>query len=243
MAFNKKPGIVVLTGAGISAESGIRTFRDAGGLWENQRVEDVASPEGFARDPEMVWRFYKDRYYHSLQALPNPGHLALVKLEQVYPDNFTLITQNVDGLHRHAGSRKLYEMHGRLRTALCSSCTFRHDMASLDLEPLIPLCPSCGGKMRPDIVWFGEIPYYLDEIEEALQDCVLMLVIGTSGVVYPAAGFVMTAKYFGARTIGVNFEKPEQYDVFDEFYQGKAGEVLPGLVNRLIERGIPELKV
>lgn len=243
MAFNKKPGIVVLTGAGISAESGIRTFRDAGGLWENHRVEDVASPEGFARDPEMVWRFYKDRYYHSLQALPNPGHLALVKLEQVYPDNFTLITQNVDGLHRHAGSRKLYEMHGRLRTALCSSCTLRHDMASLDLEPLIPLCPSCGGKMRPDIVWFGEIPYYLDEIEEALQDCVLMLVIGTSGVVYPAAGFVMTAKYFGARTIGVNFEKPEQYDVFDEFYQGKAGEVLPGLVNRLIERGIPELKV
>lgn len=238
MAFNKKPGIVVLTGAGISAESGIKTFRDAGGLWENHHVEDVASPLGYKRDPALVWRFYKARYKQSLEVIPSAGHLALAELEKAYPDNFTLITQNVDGLHQRAGSKNVWEMHGRLRNALCPKCTLRHEMKDLDLEPLFPLCPACGGNLRPDIVWFTEIPYYLEEIEETLQDCVLMLVIGTSGIVYPAAGFVMTAKYFGAKTIGINTERPGQYMAFDKFIQGKAGDVLPELVHKYITQGI-----
>lgn len=238
MAFHTKPGIVVLTGAGISAESGIRTFRASDGLWEEHRVEDVASPEGFDRDPDLVWRFYKERYTQALSVKPNAAHHALVKLERAFPSNFYLITQNVDGLHARAGQESLIEMHGRLRTCLCTNCKLRIDMNTVDLSPSVPRCPKCGGFLRPDIVWFGEIPYELARIESLLQDCVLFLVIGTSGVVYPAAGFLMTAKYFGAKTICVNPDKVPNRDLFDQYYQDTAANTLPGLVDHLIELGL-----
>lgn len=233
MADNQKK-LVVLTGAGISAESGISTFRDSGGLWEKHRVEDVASPSGFKRDPRLVWRFYKARYLQSLEVEPNPGHYALVQIEEQLGGRFTLVTQNVDGLHYRAGSQRVFEMHGRLRTAFCTACNTKKDMSELDLKLDIPICPNCQAAMRPDIVWFGEIPYYMYEIESALKDCSVLMVIGTSGAVYPAAGFVMTAKYMGARTICVNLDRPDNMIFVDEFHKGKAGEILPNLVEPLL---------
>ncbi|MDD2596446.1 MAG: NAD-dependent deacylase [Candidatus Cloacimonetes bacterium] len=226
--------VLVLTGAGISAESGIRTFRDAGGLWENRKVEDVASPEGFMRDPILVWEFYKERYAQSLSVQPNSAHLALVKLEEHLGDDFHLITQNVDCLHARAGSKRLYEMHGRLDSCFCVSCRTHYRMEECDLEPQTPLCERCGNLLRPDIVWFGEIPYFLYEIEELLKNTDVFLIVGTSGVVYPAAGFVMTAKLFGAHTIGINLEKPDNMGFIDEFHQGRCGELLPPIIDKMI---------
>lgn len=227
--------ITVLTGAGISAESGIRTFRDSDGLWENHRVEDVASPEGFEKDPALVWDFYKARYQQSLEAMPNPAHYALKRLEEHFGQHFHLITQNVDGLHSRAGNTRVYEMHGRLAMSFCQSCGGKQEMKDLDLSQRIPACPSCGGFLRPDIVWFGEIPYYLNEIDEILKNTDFFLILGTSGVVYPAAGFVMTAKIFGATTIAVNLEEPENRRYLDEFYPGKCGELVPKIVDKLIQ--------
>ena len=226
--------ITILTGAGISAESGIRTFRDSDGLWEEHRVEDVASPEGFARDPAMVWEFYKQRYWQSEGTKPNAGHLALVKLEECFQDDFCLITQNVDGLHSRAGSKRLFEMHGSLYNAFCTNCRTDYATAQLDLSPKIPLCEKCGAHLRPDIVWFGEVPYFLKEIDDVLRHTDVFMILGTSGVVYPAAGFVMTAKLYGASTIGVNLDQPDNLGFLDEFHQGKCGETLPALVDKLI---------
>ncbi|HNQ43936.1 MAG TPA: NAD-dependent deacylase [Candidatus Cloacimonadota bacterium] len=225
---------LVLTGAGISAESGIKTFRDSGGLWENHKVEDVASPQGFNRNPELVWNFYKQRYWQSLDALPNPAHYALVEMEKNLGDGFSLITQNVDGLHTKAGSKRCYEMHGRLSSCFCTNCRSHYKLAEIDLSQALPDCPKCGKLLRPDIVWFGEIPYYLYEIEALLKSCELFLVLGTSGAVYPAAGFVMTAKLFGAHTISINLDKPDNLSFIDEFHQGKCGEILPNMVNQLL---------
>ncbi len=227
--------MVVLTGAGISAESGLRTFRDGDGLWENHRVEDVATPEGFMRDPELVWRFYRERYSHALKASPNPAHFALAEMERKLGDNFQIITQNVDGLHRRAGNKNVYEMHGRLDKCFCQSCGSSYEMAVVNLAVSLPHCPQCSGILRPDVVWFGEIPYYLDVIEKLIQKCNLFIVIGTSGVVYPAAGFVMAAKYNGAKTIGINLEKPRNAEHFTFFYEGKSGELLPSLVRHWLE--------
>ncbi|MDD3535850.1 MAG: NAD-dependent deacylase [Candidatus Cloacimonetes bacterium] len=227
--------ITVLTGAGISAESGIRTFRDSDGLWENHRVEDVASPQGFAKNPVLVWDFYKARYQQSLDAEPNPAHYALTRLEEHFGDSFNLITQNVDGLHIRAGNTRVYEMHGRLAMAFCSSCRSKTATSELDFSQKIPICTTCGGNMRADIVWFGEIPYYLYEIDEILKNTDFLLILGTSGVVYPAAGFVMTAKIFGATTIAVNLEEPENRRYLDEFYPGKCGELVPQIVDKLIQ--------
>ncbi len=224
--------ILVLTGAGISAESGISTFRDSDGLWEKHRIEDVATPEAFIRDPVLVWKFYKQRYFQALSVLPNAGHYALAELEARLGERFGLITQNVDGLHRKAGNNNLYEMHGSLFGSFCSECRAHHQIDSIDLSMDVPLCRKCGEKLRPDIVWFGEVPYYLYEIERLLKKCDVFMVVGTSGLVYPAAGFVMTAKYFGARIIGVNLERPANSSVIEEFYQGKAGEILPELVKQ-----------
>lgn len=224
--------LLVLTGAGISAESGIKTFRDSGGLWENHRMEDVATPEAFQRDPKMVWRFYKDRREQAKQAAPNPGHLALAKLEQWLGDNFHLITQNVDGLHSAAGNSRVIEMHGALSTCLCTRCGIRFYLEEVDISPDLPLCPKCQGNLRPDIVWFGELPYRMDEIDSLLHSCDVFLVVGTSGAVYPAAGFVMTASYLGAKTIAVNLGSMEQSEFIDEFIQGQAGEVLPRLAEQ-----------
>ncbi len=227
--------VTVLTGAGISAESGLKTFRDSDGLWENHRVEDVATPQAFEADPVLVWNFYKQRYQNALAAKPNAGHLALYELEKKLGDNFQIITQNVDGLHRRAGNKNVHEMHGRLDKCYCTLCGCAHDIIEIDLREELPYCHKCEGLLRPDIVWFGEIPYYLDVIENLIRKCNLFIVIGTSGSVYPAAGFVMAAKYSGAKTIGINLEKPKNLDFFDFFYEGRSGDLLPGLVSHWLE--------
>ena len=227
---------VILTGAGISAESGIRTFRDSGGLWEDHDVQQVASPEGFRQDPKLVWQFYKDRYAQSLSVEPNIAHFALKEMEDDLQDHFHLITQNVDGLHSRAGSDRVIEMHGSLSTAFCSACRANYRLEELDLSVAIPVCKNCGKGLRPDIVWFGEIPYNLYEIEQHLKECDVFMVIGTSGSVYPAAGFVMTAKLFGAHTIAVNLDRPDNLGFIDEMHQGKCTELLPPLVDKILGR-------
>ena len=202
------PGsIVVLTGAGISAESGLATFRGAGGLWEGQRVEDVATPEAFARRPELVQRFYNLRRAQ-LQApgvAPNAAHHALARLEQAWPDEVLIVTQNVDDLHERAGSRRLIHMHGELMKARCLACYGSSEWhGDLDAGSCCPLCRRVG-RLRPDVVWFGEIPLHMDEILAGLTRCRWFLAVGTSGQVYPAAGFVQIARENGmARTIEVN---------------------------------------
>lgn len=233
--IDKNTKVVVLTGAGVSAESGLKTFRDSDGLWENHPVTEVATPEAYQRDPAMVWRFYKERWKQARQAQPNPAHKALARLEEWLGDNFNLITQNVDGLHSRAGNKNVIEMHGSLENGLCVSCGGRSPMDSIDLEPNIPPCPKCSSELRPDIVWFGEMPYRMQEIDRLLQSCDVFMVVGTSGVVYPAAGFVMTAAYLGAKTLAVNLEAGEMPQFVDEFHEGKAGELLPGLVDAWIQ--------
>jgi len=230
LKFTPDTNVLVLTGAGISAESGIRTFRDSGGLWENHRVEDVATPEAFNSNPVKVWEFYRQRYQDSISSKPNPAHFALVKLEQFLGDNFLLVTQNVDCLHIKAGSKRVLEMHGSLANCICTKCHSKLAIKDIDLTQPIPLCPFCNGILRPDIVWFGEIPHYLNIIDDALRKCSVFIIVGTSGVVYPAAGFVLTAKLMGAKTIAINLGKPDNLAYIDEFYQGKSGEILPGLV-------------
>lgn len=229
--ITEKTKILVLTGAGISAESGIKTFRDSGGLWENHRVEDVASPIGFRRDPRLVWQFYKMRWEDAKSAKPNAAHLALADLEDKLGDNFRLITQNVDGLHQKAGSKRIWEMHGSLNHCFCTKCKASYPMEKIDLKMALPACAVCKGLLRPNIVWFGEIPYHLSEIEDALKECDIFLIVGTSGVVYPAAGFVMSAKLLGARTVAVNLDKPDNLGFIDEFHQGRSGEILPILLS------------
>ena len=226
--------VVVLTGAGVSAESGLKTFRDNNGLWEKNRVEDVATPEAFQRDPAMVWSFYKQRYWQLDEVQPNQTHIALVELEK-YLDYFRLITQNVDGLHKSAGNKNIWEMHGTLDKACCSKCNSKFAMNVLDLEQEIPICPVCGASARPDIIWFGEMPYFMDEIHSALQEADYFIMIGTSGMVYPAAQFIQIAKHYGAKTVCVNLEKPENNYFADYFYQGKSGEILPKLVAEWIK--------
>jgi len=235
MKFSKSDKIVVLTGAGVSAESGLKTFRDSDGLWENYRVEDVATPEAFHRNPEMVWKFYKQRNEQLQTVKPNPAHFALKKLEDFTGDNFSLITQNVDGLHTRAGNRNVIEMHGSILRCFCVKCNNYYSISEINLDELIPLCPECKGMLRPDVVWFGELPYHLDRINNLIKEADYFIIIGTSGMVYPAAGFLQMAKYYGAITIGINREKPDNFRFIDKFYQGKAGEVLPKLVNEWIE--------
>ena len=229
--FNKNERLVILTGAGISAESGLRTFRDNNGLWENYRVEQVATPQAFKRDPEMVWRFYKERYSQLKKAKPNAGHLAIKKLEIFFQKNFFLVTQNVDGLHLAAGNEKVLEMHGSLHKCFCTRCKTRYKFEDIDLSQNIPGCLNCEGQLRPDIVWFGEMPYFLDEINKILSKTDYFLVIGTSGVVYPAAQFLYIAKNYGAHTIGINLEEPSNMQFIDEFHKGKSGDLLPKLVD------------
>ena len=238
LSLNQKSKVVVLTGAGISAESGIGTFRDRNGLWENHRIEDVATPQGFSRDPSLVWSFYRQRWLQSQSVSPNPAHYALVALEQYLGKNFLLITQNVDNLHTRAGSTQLIEMHGSLNRCYCIACKAQYLMQDLDINQGLPRCPKCNALLRPDIVWFGEIPYYLYEIENALKACDYFIIIGTSGVVYPAAGFVMTAKLMGAKTLAINLEKPDNLGFIDEFHQAKSGELLPALVAEWTQKAV-----
>lgn len=220
------PQIVVLTGAGISAESGVPTFRDADGLWEGHRVEDVATPQGFERDRATVQRFYDDRRAALLTVEPNPAHVALAELEETLGDALMVVTQNIDDLHERAGSKNVVHMHGELLKALCRSC----GVASPWAGPLgdEPPCPGCGvADLRPDVVWFGEIPYEMDRITDALSEASHFVSIGTSGAVYPAAGFVQHARRHGARTLELNLEPSEGSIYFHESRQGRAGDLVP----------------
>lgn len=225
--------VVVLTGAGISAESGVPTFRDAGGLWEGHRVEDVATPEAFDRDPDTVQRFYDARRHAVALAEPNPAHHALARLERALGDDLLVVTQNIDDLHEQAGSQRVLHMHGELALARCSGCAARSPVPA-DLAGR-PACPACGERMlRPDVVWFGEMPYGLDEIGAALAACEVFAAIGTSGAVYPAAGFVDTATEHGACTIELNLAASEITPLFDEVRHGPASIVVPEWCDELI---------
>ena len=219
--------IVILTGAGISAESGLRTFRDADGLWEGHRVEDVATPEAFERSPETVHRFYNARRQQLIeQAKPNAAHMALAKFEAHFSGEFTLVTQNVDNLHEQAGSQNVLHMHGELLKIFCQHCGHQQvwDKA-LDTESICEACQT-PGTLRPDIVWFGEIPKFMDDIEDTLSRCDLFVSIGTSGNVYPAAGFVQAAFIAGADTLELNLENTSN-PYFQHHETGKAGELVP----------------
>ncbi|PYY07807.1 MAG: NAD-dependent deacylase [Acidobacteria bacterium] len=227
--------IFVLTGAGVSAESGIPTFRGVGGLWRNYRIEEVASPSAWRRDPRLVWEFYSMRRRVAREAEPNPAHLDLAKLEQRIGDRLFLCTQNVDNLHEQAGARRVVHMHGELFKSRCDSCNRAPFADARTYEPPaeLPRC-ECGGRIRPHICWFGETPFEMNRILQALDGCTLFLAIGTSGVVEPAASFA--AQVSGrARTVYVGPEEPANRYAFTERYLGKAGELLPSLFE-VVER-------
>ncbi len=225
--------IVILTGAGISAESGIDTFRSAGGLWEQHRVEDVATPEGFARDPNLVLGFYDMRRAALANVAPNPAHMALARLEREFSGNLLLVTQNVDDLHERGGSARVLHMHGELKSALCTSCETRAPWLATILDR--PPCPVCRApSLRPDVVWFGEMPYQMGRIYQALETCDLFVSIGTSGAVYPAAGFVQEARAAGARTLELNLEPSEGSRHFHESRHGPASQVVPEWVAEVL---------
>ncbi|GGY92824.1 NAD-dependent deacylase [Novosphingobium colocasiae] len=233
--------IMILTGAGVSAESGIDTFRDSGGLWEKHRVEDVATPEAFARDPELVLRFYDMRRAAIQTKQPNAAHAALARLEAEWPERVpggtvTLVTQNVDDLHDRAGSRNLIHMHGEHLNAWCTACDERVPWRAPLLDR--PACPACGvPALRPDIVWFGEMPYRMEDIYGALREADLFVSIGTSGAVYPAAGLVRGARDVGARTLELNLEPSQGSAWFDEARHGPATQVVPAWVEEMLSGG------
>jgi len=229
--------IVILTGAGISAESGLRTFRGSDGLWEGHRIEDVATPMGFEANPELVWRFYNGRRVNVAKVTPNRGHHALVELENRYEDGFAVATQNVDGLHQQAGSKNVFELHGSLHRTRCINCEKVEDRGLEDLGDR-PLCPHCGGFLRPDIVWFHE-PLPDDILLRAMlaaKDCDVFLVVGTSAVVYPAANLIPIAKRAkspGATVIECNLDRTAASTQADIGLYGPSGETLPKLVKLL----------
>ena len=218
--------ITILTGAGISAESGLGTFRDEGGLWAQHRIEDVATPEGFVRNPELVQSFYNARRAQAAEAVPNAAHFALAELEAGYDGEVLIVTQNVDGLHEKAGSKNVLHMHGALTGALCAACEHRWE-APLVMH-VTDSCPNCAAQAtRPDIVWFGEMPYGMEQIDDTLQRSTLFASIGTSGNVYPAAGFVAEARRLGCPTLELNLEPSEGYSLFDDSRLGPASQTVP----------------
>lgn len=234
--LNKDSSIVILTGAGISAESGLPTFRASDDLWEGHRVEDVATPEAFARNPALVHEFYNLRRQKLLsdEIKPNAAHEALAELEEKWLGDVLVVTQNIDDLHERGGSKNLIHMHGELLRAFCHFCHAPidcHDDLSTDVA-----CKSCGktGGVRPDIVWFGEMPYHMEKISDALQDCDLFISIGTSGNVYPAAGFVNEAIFSGAQTIELNLEASKTATLFHEQILGPATKTVPKFVQELL---------
>lgn len=226
--------LVAFTGAGVSAESGVPTFRGAGGFWKNVRAEEVATPEAFARDPEMVWEFYNYRRNLLAEIKANPAHEALADLESRI-EGVTLVTQNVDGLHRLAGSRNVLELHGNLWRVRCTGCGSVLDKYREVLPPL-PTCDACGALLRPDVVWFGEtLPEAVwNEAFAAIERCEAILVVGTSAVVYPAAGLVELARQNAARVVEVNVEPTPASELADVCLVGKAGEILPALAERVV---------
>ncbi len=231
------PNIVILTGAGISAESGLKTFRDNDGLWENHRVEEVATPEAFEQNPSLVYRFYNARRAQLQQddVNPNAAHEALAKLEKAFDSNLMLVTQNVDDLHERGGSQSVYHMHGTLLSARCAISQQTFDWS--DSFDHTTKCPCCNRvTLRPDIVWFGEMPMYMEEIYDALSKADVFIAIGTSGNVYPAAGFVQIAKESGAHTIEANLEPGVTNALFDESLTGPASHIVPQWVDQLISK-------
>lgn len=232
--------VVILTGAGVSAESGLKTFRDNDGLWENHRVEEVATPEAFALNPNLVYRFYnlrREQLQH-VDLIPNPAHEALAKLEQHLGDDLLIVTQNVDDLHERAGNKNVLHMHGELLSAKCSK-TGKATVWQGNLDE--KNCCSCcipANPMRPDIVWFGEMPYFMDEIGQALIEADIFIAIGTSGHVYPAAGFVSQAAQLGAQTLEINLEPSAVGSQFEHQMYGLASEEVTRFVDRFIETGI-----
>jgi len=229
--------VFVLTGAGISAESGLPTFRGANGLWRGRRVEEVATPGAFHANPELVWQFYSERRKRHATVGPNDAHFALAELERALGERFYLCTQNVDSLHEQGGSRHVMHMHGRLMQTRCSrqGCsTPPFDDERLYLTRAeIPTCPKCGAMVRPHICWFGEVPFGMDRIFAELKICTVLLTIGSSGVVEPAASFVRMARRNNATAIYVGPEEPANSMFFDEVVLGKAGSVLPKLVEKM----------
>ncbi len=239
-SLSKTARIVILTGAGISKESGLETFRDPDGIWARVRVEDVATPEAFARDPARVHAFYNARRQGLLSETvrPNAAHLALARLEAEWPGEVLLVTQNIDDLHERAGARNLIHMHGEISKALCTLCQdispWRHDMDGTSQ------CPACGhtGTLRVNVVWFGETPFEMDRIYQALAKCDLFVSIGTSGNVYPAAGFVEEVRMANqGHTAELNLEPSEGHSLFAERIYGPASEVVPAYVQRLLQDG------
>lgn len=227
--------IVVLTGAGISAESGIKTFRASDGLWEEHRVEDVATPEAFARNPNLVHRFYNMRRENlqSPQIKPNLAHIALAELEQKPNLSVTVVTQNIDNLHERGGSSNVIHMHGELLKCFCTLSGQRFEISGeLTIDSVCDCCDK-PGRLRPDIVWFGEMPYQMDEIYEAIGNCDLFISIGTSGNVYPAAGFVEVANQCGAYTVELNLEASNTESAFKEKRYGRASEIVPAYLASL----------
>ena len=224
--------VVVFSGAGMSAESGVPTFRDAQtGLWAHFSPEDLATPEAFERQPEVVWNWYAWRRELVGRAEPHAGHLALVELERQIP-RLTIVTQNVDGLHQRAGSKHVLELHGNILRTVCSECRRPVEQWTDDSVP--PRCPDCHGRLRPDVVWFGEMPYRMDEIVKLLMKADLFISIGTSGNVYPAAGFVAEAGAAGAHTVELNLEPSEGVSFFAEAIYGPATKVVPAYVELLL---------
>jgi NAD-dependent deacetylase len=231
--MNDIRNIVILTGAGVSAESGIDTFRSKGGLWEQHRVEDVATPEGFARDPDLVLRFYDMRREAIQKAQPNAAHWALAALDSSWPGDLLIVTQNVDDLHERAGAKRLIHMHGEHLNAWCTACDTRSPWRGTLADR--PPCPACDASaLRPNVVWFGEMPYRVDEIEAALARCDLFVSVGTSGAVYPAAGYVQTARYHGAQTLELNMEPTQGSIHFDRSRMGKASDLVPAWVEEML---------
>jgi len=226
--------IVILTGAGISAESGLKTFRGEDGLWDGHRVEDVCTPEAFARNPALVHEFYDARRARAAEVEPNDAHRALAALEAAWDGDFLLVTQNVDALHERAGSKRLIHMHGEVAKGWCLGCGERFRWEGAMGEGAA--CPECSttGRVRPDIVWFGEMPYEMERIDAAIRASDLFVSIGTSGAVYPAAGFVQSARYAGARTVELNLEPSLGSLYFDERRYGPAGEVVPAWADELL---------
>jgi NAD-dependent deacetylase len=232
--MEKSSNIVILTGAGVSAESGLATFRGPDGLWEGHRVENVATPEAFARDPALVHSFYDARRARLSEVEPNAAHRALARLDAEWPGELLIVTQNVDDLHERAGAKRLLHMHGELASGWCLACDERFGwVGEMGDGAACPIC-QIAGQVRPNIVWFGEMPYEMERIDAALMKVDLFVSIGTSGAVYPAAGFVQTARYCGAKTVEINLEPSQGSIFFDEHRYGLAGVEVPQWVDELL---------
>lgn len=226
--------IVILTGAGLSAESGLATFRDSGGIWAEYDYRDVATPEGFQRNPNLVYEFYNMRRREGAQAAPNAAHKALARLQSEYPGQVLLVTQNIDNLLEQAGAETIIHMHGEMTKMLCTHCDARLPWTEdLSADLACPECELIGG-MRPAVVWFGEVPYEMPRIAQALGECDLFISIGTSGNVYPAASFVAAARETGAHTVELNLEPSDTSSYYAEHLHGPATEIVPAYVERLL---------